>query len=143
MAESDALRTVLVVEDDPALQVAMTRHLGACGFSVLAAADYHEALAHAQSAALHVVYVNLGLPNESGYELCERIRTERNHRFVPIVVASERGFPEDMARAEEAGGNAFLRKPFSMRLLTESLHMLLDGASGESRPPIRRLRVST
>ncbi|MGD0526156.1 MAG: response regulator [Polyangiaceae bacterium] len=138
-----ALRTVLVVEDDPALQVNMTRHLSGCGFSVLAAADYHGALAHVQSSPLHVVYVDLGLPNESGYELCERIRLERHQRFVPIVVTGERGFPEDMARAEEAGANAFLRKPFSMRLLTESLQMLLEGGSGESRPPIRRLRAQS
>jgi len=108
---------------------------------VLTAADYHGALAHVEASALDMVYVDLGLPNESGYELCERIRVNEKHRFVPIVVTGERAFPEEMARAEEAGANAFLRKPFSMRLLSESLKMLFEGTA-ESRPPIRRLRVS-
>jgi DNA-binding response OmpR family regulator len=133
-----ASRVALVVEDDPALLAAMRLHL-AVRFQVLTASDYRTAVAQLRTLPLHVVCVDLCLPNESGYELCERIRREPVLRFVPIVVTSERGFPEDMARAEEAGANAFLKKPFSTRVLTECLELLVAGA-GESRPPMRRLR---
>jgi DNA-binding response OmpR family regulator len=132
-------RVALIVEDDPTLQLRIARHLATVRFEVLAAADYQTAVAHAQAARVHVVCIDLGLPSESGYELCERLRMERALRFVPIVVTSERAFPEDMARAEEAGANAFLAKPFSMPLLTQCLEMLLAGGA-ESRPPMRRLR---
>jgi DNA-binding response OmpR family regulator len=138
-APASASRVALVVEDDPALQARIKRHLATVRFDVLAAADYQSAVAHAQNTQLHVVCIDLGLPSESGYELCERLRSERALQFVPIVVTSERTFPDDMARAEEAGANAFLMKPYSMVLLTQCLEMLLTGTS-ESRPPIRRLR---
>jgi len=134
-------QVVLIVEDDPQLLAAMKRYVEAAGFGVVTACDYQSAMDLAQRTPVHVVCVDLGLPNESGYELCERIRMERALRFVPIVVTGERAFPEDMARAEEAGANAFLKKPFAMRLLRQSLEMLLEGA-GESRPPIRRLRTA-
>ena len=134
-----ARRVALLVEDDPALQEAMKRHLVTAQFDVLSASDYQAAVAHLPATPLDVVCIDLGLPNESGYELCERIRQEVALRFVPIVVTSEHTSPEAMARAEEAGANAFLKKPFSMRLLTEGVVMLLSGGP-ESRPPIRRLR---
>jgi DNA-binding response OmpR family regulator len=134
-----ASRIALVVEDDPTLQDRMKRHLATARFDVLTASDYHTAITHVQRRPLHVACIDLGLPNESGFELCERIRTERALRFVPIVVTSERNFPVDMVRAEEAGANAFLKKPFSMPLLTDCLEMLMAGGA-ESRPPMRRLR---
>jgi DNA-binding response OmpR family regulator len=132
-------RAVLVVEDDPGLLSAIGRHLATSGFDVLTASDYQTAVGRLSAAPLHGVCVHLHLPNESGYELCERIREEPILRFVPIMVTSERASPEDMARAEEAGANAFLKKPFSMQHLTQCLEMLILGG-GESRPPIRRLR---
>jgi twitching motility two-component system response regulator PilG len=132
-------RAVLVVEDDPALLGAMQRHLTTVGFDVLTASEYQTAITQLDATPLHVVCVHLHLPNESGYELCERIREEPLLRFVPIMVTSERASPEDMARAEEAGANAFLKKPFSPQLLTQCLEMLILGGK-ESRPPMRRLR---
>ena len=133
-----ASRVALVVEDDPALLDAMRLHLAAVRFHVLTASDYRTGVAQLR-ASPHVICVDLCLPNESGYELCEQIRREPMLCFVPIVVTSERGFPEDMARAEEAGANAFLKKPFSMRVLAQCLELLMAGG-GESRPPMRRLR---
>jgi DNA-binding response OmpR family regulator len=132
-------RSVLVVEDDPSLLVTMHRHLVKAGLAILTASDFATAVAQLGNTAFDAVYVDLCLPNESGYELCERIRQEPAMCFVPIIVASERGFPEDMSRAEEAGANAFLRKPFTMQLLIECLEMLMGGGA-ESRPPMRRLR---
>ncbi len=130
---------MLVVEDEPSLLAAMERHLVKAGFEVLTASDFATAVAQLGKGTLDAIYVDLCLPNESGYELCERIRQEPATCFVPIVVGSERGFPEDMSRCEEAGANAFLKKPFTMSLLVECLGMLVAGGA-ESRPPMRRLR---
>ena len=77
----------------------------------------------------------------SGYELCEYIRRQPTLIAMPILVSSERGFPEDMAHAEEAGANAFLKKPFPMTRLIKYVHALLDGPNA-SRPSVRRLRIT-
>jgi DNA-binding response OmpR family regulator len=132
-------RTALVVEDDPALQDAMTRRLEAMRFRVLGAFDYRGALRHLQAAVPDLVFIDLCLPAESGYELCETMRRTPGLACVPIVLTSERAFPDDMACAEKAGANAFLRKPFTMAQLAECVELVL--AHGPvSRPWVRRLR---
>lgn len=134
-------RTALVVEDDPTLQRPVVEHLEAEGFEVLAAANYDTAVRQLQACNPTVVLVDLGLPSESGYELCEHIRKQKQLLSVPILVMSERSFPEDMAHAEDAGANAFLKKPFTMKQLTKYVAALLDGRNA-SRPSVRRLRVT-
>ena len=133
-------RIALVVEDDPTLQEQVVSHL-ASRFDVRAAANYDAAVKALESCQPHVVCVDLGLPSESGYELCEHIRKQRKLLSVPILVMSERYFPEDMAHAEEAGANAFLKKPFKMKQLSKYVDALLDGKNA-SRPSVRRLRIT-
>lgn len=134
-------RVALLVEDDPSLQKAVAAELKGEGFEVLLASDHESAVVHLAEHVPDIVCLDLGLPRESGYELCEHIRKHPGLSGVPVLVMSERGFPEDMAHAEEAGANAFLKKPFKMSALTKYVSALLDGDKA-SRPSIRRLRRS-
>jgi DNA-binding response OmpR family regulator len=131
----------LIVEDDPTLQRAMLAEFEAGGFSVLAAYDHDTAVRHLANQRPQVVCVDLALPSESGYEVCEHIRRQPALLHVPILVTSDRGSPEDMAHAEEAGANAFLKKPFTMKKLMKYVTALLDGPHS-SRPSVRRLRIT-
>jgi DNA-binding response OmpR family regulator len=133
-ATNVAKRTALVVEDDPQLRKVMTKHLGRMDLHVLSANHYDAALRHLATGEPHVVCIDVGLPNESGYELCEHIRSSLGLAEVPILMTSDYGSPADMAHAEDAGGNAFLRKPFSMQQLTDCVESLL-GATHQSAPP--------
>ncbi len=131
----------LVVEDDPFLQLAMARQLEKAKFHVVTALDFNAAVRHLTARPLDVACIDLGLPSESGYELCEHIRSRAALAWLPILVTSERTFPEDMAHAEEAGANAFLKKPFPMDRLLKYVSALLDGPHA-SRPSVRRLRLA-
>jgi DNA-binding response OmpR family regulator len=132
---------VLVVEDDPSLQVAMVKHLAKADIAVLAALDFSAAVRHLAHERLAVACIDLGLPSESGYELCEHIRSRPELLGLPILVTSERSTPEVMAHAEEAGANAFLKKPFTMKELIVYVSALLDGPP-VSRPNVRTLRLA-
>jgi DNA-binding response OmpR family regulator len=127
-------RTALLVEDDPRLQGAMRTVLARMDFDVLSASHYDAAVGHLALLEPQLVCVDVGLPNKSGYEVCEYIRRSRGFTAVPILVMSEYGHPEDMAHAEDAGGNAFLRKPFSMSQLTNCIRSLLDQTRRSARP---------
>jgi two-component system chemotaxis response regulator CheY len=133
-------RTALVVEDDPYLQKAMSRALERMSFHVLAANHYDAAVRHLQGFEPHVVCVDVELPNRSGYELCEHIRGSLGLVGLPVLMTSDYGSPADMAYAEDAGGNAFLRKPFSMRELTDCVESLLNPARS-SAPPRHALQA--
>ncbi len=129
-------RTALIVEDDPQLQRAMSRELAGMDFQVLSASHYDGALRHLAGIEPHVVCIDVGLPNKSGYELCEHIRGPLGLAKLPILMTSEYGSCADKAHAEEAGGNAFLCKPFSMRRFKQCVASLSRGNGG--RVPVHQ-----
>jgi DNA-binding response OmpR family regulator len=131
----------LVVEDDPFLQRQIARELEEARFDVRTAFDFSAALRHLGASRPYFACIDLGLPSESGYELCEYIRRRPELSGLPILVTSERGSPEDMAHAEEAGANAYLKKPFAMKKLMRYVSALLDGPP-TSRPHVRTLRLA-
>ncbi len=136
-----ARRTILFVNDHPGERETIQRHLAGEGFVVESATDYQAAVKILEGQAPSLVCLDLNLPRESGYELCEHIRNQRRLQWVPILVMSERGSPEEMAHAEELGANAYLKKPFSRDRMLKYIGALLDGPMA-SRPSVRRLRRS-
>lgn len=126
--------TALVVEDDPQLQRALSRQLVRLEFRVLSASHYDAAVWHLAEQKPHVVCIDVGLPNKSGYELCEHIRGSLRLEELPILMMSEYGSPQDRANAEDAGASAFLRKPFSMRQFTRCIESL-SAAARRGTPP--------
>jgi DNA-binding response OmpR family regulator len=139
--EIDTKRTVLLVEDHPPEREMIRRALMTQHFHVATAVDYHGAVDYLSKSAPHLVCLDLTLPRESGFELCEYIRSDQKLRLVPILVVSDRSSPEDMAQAEYVGANAFLKKPFTRERLVKYVITLLDGPHA-SRPSVRRLRRS-
>jgi len=133
-------RVILVVEDDPILQRSMAKALEEANFKVVQALDYESAVRCLRELRPSLACVDLSLPRESGYEVCEYIRKQPELIYIPILVTSDRAFPEDMAHAEE-GANAFLKKPFPMKKLLKYIVALLDGPNS-SRPSVRRLRLT-
>src|SRR5579859_5011783 len=98
--EIDTKRTVVLVEDNPVEREMIRRALVDQDFNVEVTSDYHGAVGHLTKHVPHLVCLDLVLPRESGFELCEYIRNEPRLRFVPILVVSDRSSPEDMAHAE-------------------------------------------
>jgi twitching motility two-component system response regulator PilH len=132
-------RTVLVVEDHPPERDAVVRTLTTHDFRVETASDYQGAVRLMTERVPSLVCLDLTLPRESGFELCEHMQREVRLRGVPILVMSDRASPEDMAHAEQVGANAFLKKPFTREKLIKYVTTLLDGPQA-SRPSVRRLR---
>jgi two-component system chemotaxis response regulator CheY len=132
--ELPAKQTALVVEDDPPVQRAMLKVLTQMNMRVLVASHYRDAVRHLEAYKIDIACIDIGLPNESGYELCEFIRGPMDLARVPIIATSERGTSHDMAHAEGARANAFLLKPFAMRELADCVRSLLDRTPSRSPP---------
>jgi DNA-binding response OmpR family regulator len=140
-AEIERPPRMLIVEDDAELlgeMVHFTR--SAMGFETFGAYDYGGAVIHLGQVALDVVSIDLTLPRESGFELCEYVRRLPRLAHVPILVTGEAPLPRDMAHAEEAGANLFLEKPFAMRDLSLHVTALIERPK-VSRPGLRFLRL--
>lgn len=134
--------TALLVTDDPELQAEMAEALEAMAWEIVVAIDHRSAVARIREHAPQLICVDLALPRDSGFDLCEFVRSDASRQSVQILVMSDRDTPEDMADAEEAGANAFLRKPFSMHLLGRYVEAMRRRRPS-SQTTIRALAPST
>ncbi len=127
-----ARKLVLVVEDEPSSQRRISRHLTDAGYDVLLARHVRDAIAILETTPPHVVCVDLVLPRESGYDLCEFMRTSETLRHIPVIAISERTSPLERAHAEEAGASRFLLKPVELDRLAQEVGALLADAPGDA-----------
>jgi DNA-binding response OmpR family regulator len=132
-------RIALVVEDNPRERDTIAGWLRLAGFEVKTALDYRTAVSALSSIRPDIICCDIVLPRESGLDLVEHVRKSASLSWIPILVMSERGSPEDMAHAEQVGANAYIKKPFSRALLDKYIVSLLDGPHS-SRPSVRRLQ---
>ncbi len=133
--------TILVVEDEPALQAAIGYNLRREGHRVLAAADGPTALS-LMAEGPDLVILDLMLPGIDGFEVCRRVRQQSS---VPIIILTARTDEVDRVVGLELGADDYLTKPFSMRELLARVKALLRrrnlilaelqarGAAGEER----------
>jgi DNA-binding response OmpR family regulator len=121
------LKLVLSVVADPSLKQVVERQLRALAFDVVLVSDAESAIHILQTRKPHLLCVDLRLPRDSGYEVCEFIRQTPRLRDVPILVMSEGASAADRAYAEEAGADGFLPKPFSLNQFTEQVRALMAG----------------
>lgn len=129
-------RTALVVEDDPTLRRFVRLLLEGLDMEVAEVAEGRAAILHV---AVHqppdLVCLDLMLPELSGYEVLEYMRSEDKLRAVPILIMSARALPQDRAYAEQVGATAYLVKPFRRDAFNAAVNRLLNGAPAEEGHP--------
>jgi len=115
-------RTVLIVEDEPALASTLSYNLRKNGFNVMSAADGLAGLQAARRERPDVIVLDLMLPKMDGLEVCRRLRTESD---VPILMLTAKSEELDKVVGLEVGADDYLTKPFSMRELMARVKALL------------------
>lgn len=128
----DALKKVLVVDDDPVVGKSIERVLGGRGYAVIAASDGEAALDKLRREDYDVVYADIKMPGMSGLEVAERVRAHQP--WLPVVIITGYGSEANEARARAAGVAAFLRKPLSPEMIEASAQDALRSAAGAARP---------
>jgi DNA-binding response OmpR family regulator len=128
----------LIVDDEPELIDHLKDLFQELGFEVDVAIDYRDAVEHINHAPPDFLFINLSLPRDSGYDVCEFARKTPTIPGIPILVMSDRRSPEDIAFAEEAGADAFLTRPFSRETLRAQVLAMLEKYP-TSIPGVRQL----
>ncbi len=121
-------RTVLVVDDDPAVRGTLAAELRAEGYETLEAADGRQALELLDRRQPDLVLTDLAMPVLDGFGLIAQVRRDRR---VPIVVLSVRGGESDKIRALDLGADDYVVKPPSVPELLARLRAQLR----RSAPP--------
>lgn len=121
-ATSQALGTILIVEDDDRLRSALRLALRDEGFEVDDVADAEAGMQRLVENDPHLVLVDIMLPGSSGFDLCRAIRQSSN---VPIIIVTARDDSHDVVAGLEAGADDYVTKPFVMKELAARIRALL------------------
>src|SRR4051794_22636972 len=121
--------SVLVVDDDPQLREALTRALQLEGHDVSTASNGAQALEAISQRRPDLMVLDVMMPYVGGLDVCRTLR-ERHDRL-PILVLTARDEVGDRVAGLDAGGGAYLTKPFSLGARRGRLRALLRRAGAE------------
>jgi DNA-binding response OmpR family regulator len=113
---------ILIVEDETAMQYAISRALEKEGFAVDVAADGEAGLHAAQEHEYDVVLLDWILPKLSGIDVCRMLRAES---AVPIIMLTARETEVDRVLGLELGADDYVAKPFSSAELVSRIRALI------------------
>ena len=118
--------TILLVDDEDAVQKLLTYPLEHEGFRVLQARDGEEALRRFEAEHVDLVVLDLMLPKLDGLEVCRRLRAQSG---VPIIMLTARDDELDKVVGLELGADDYITKPFSIREFRSRVRALLRRAT--------------
>lgn len=118
---------LLIVDDDEFVLTLLGAYLEVDGFRVSLVASGREMLAVLAKEPVHLILLDLGLPDEDGLALTRQIRARSS---VPVIVLTGRQAPEDRLTALELGADDYLIKPCDPREIVLRIRNLLDRSAG-------------
>jgi two-component system response regulator MprA len=114
---------ILVVDDEPAVQHALSRALALERYEVALSGDGGDALVRMADGAYDVVILDVSMPVLDGLEVCRRVRAQGNR--TPVLMLTARDQVDDRVAGLDAGADDYLVKPFALRELMARVRALL------------------
>ncbi|MCO2320255.1 response regulator [Pseudomonas aeruginosa] len=131
---------VLLTEDDDLIASGIVAVLNAQGLTVDRVASAADTQALLQVARFDVLVLDLGLPDEDGLRLLQRLRQQGVD--LPVLVLTARDAVTDRVAGLQAGADDYLLKPFDLRELGARLHTLQRRSAGRCVNVIEHGRLS-
>ena len=128
---------IVVIDDEESVSDVVKAYLERDGFTVYVAANGREGLALAERSHPDLIVLDLMLPDVSGEEICEEVRSRSD---VPIVMLTAKASEEERVGGLVAGADDYLVKPFSPRELVARVRAVLRRTKGVESPLVETLR---
>lgn len=118
-------KRILLVDDDHEIVESMRAVLESRGYQILVARDGNQGLVLAEGEEPDLVVLDMMMPKRSGFLVLEKLRRSRPHPMRVIMITANEG-SRHKAYAEMLGVDDYIRKPFAMDRLLESVDRLLS-----------------
>jgi len=115
------MKNILIVDDEPDIREILRYNLEKEGFAITEAVDGNDALDKI-SKDLDLAILDIMMPGKDGYEVCRKIREQGNTLPIVFLTAMDREFDE--VRGLEVGGDDYVRKPFSPKMLIARINAI-------------------
>jgi DNA-binding response OmpR family regulator len=118
-------KRVLIVDDDGEIVESIRYALEAKGYEILVARDGNQGLAMAEREAPDLAILDMMMPKRSGFLVLEKLRRTHSQPIRVIMITANEG-SRHKAYAEMLGVDDYIRKPFAMDRLVDSVARLLS-----------------
>lgn len=122
--EIKSAKRILIIDDDPEITESMRLTLEACGYEVFNACDGNQGLVMTEQKNPNLIILDMMMPKRSGFLVLEKLRRSLPIPIRVIMVTANEG-NRHKAYAETLGVDDYIRKPFPMDRLLESVRRLL------------------
>jgi len=126
---------VLVVDDEKSVRDLLHSFLKAIGYQIIMASNGEEAIELAKSESPNAILLDVKMPGIDGVETCRRLRTEKQTRFIPVIMVSAFGSTKN--ECIEMGSDDFVNKPFELTELAIRIKSVLR--IGHITDPVERM----
>lgn len=123
------MRHILLIEDEPNIIEALSFIFLRDGWKVDAHSDGANAVATTIQTAPNAIILDVMLPNKSGFEILEDLRSLPEYQAVPILMLTARGQTKDRDLALAKGATQFMTKPFSNAEVLQTMNALVGYGS--------------
>jgi two-component system, chemotaxis family, chemotaxis protein CheY len=119
--------TILIVDDSPTIRRMVKASLGAMpATTFVEAASGLEAIEALAVTRVQLVILDLNMPDMHGLDVLRFVRSHDNYKHVPVLILTTRGDQVSRDAALQAGGSAYMTKPFTPSALAASVTDLLS-----------------
>jgi len=121
---SNHKHTLLVVEDNLELRTYLKNEIGEA-YKVLTAENGTKGLEIAKQSLPDIIITDVVMPGMNGFDFCKRIKTDISTSHIPLLMLTAKAKIDDRMEGVELGADAYMVKPFDMRLLRLRLSQLI------------------
>ena len=114
-------KTILIIEDEIAIQNILAEPLRACGYEVVTASDGLEGINTFHTHHIDLILLDIMLPKINGYAVCEMIRQEAQ---TPIILLTALDTEADQIKGFDLLADDYITKPFSIKLVLKRVEAL-------------------
>ncbi len=120
-----ATAKVLVIDDEPEITEIVQAFLSDAGYRVMVENSPMKACDVARDFVPDVILLDIMMPNVDGYDVCESLKKDPKLASTPVIFLTGKDRSDDMGRSFKAGGDMYIKKPFSCERLLEIVNIVL------------------
>lgn len=127
------MRSILVVDDQPAVRRLLRALVEMAGFEVAEAEDGAWALEAVRTRTPDLVVLDIMMPRVDGWQVLTEVRDDPELAELPVIVLTAKGQPGDRLRGWELGCDAYIPKPFEPQECLNEVLAVLNRTPAERR----------
>jgi two-component system OmpR family response regulator len=113
--------TALIVNDEPSTSAQLASILKDFGFRTLLADTGAGALKAVREEEIDVVLLDLTLPDATGFEICHKLKCDRDSNLIPVILVALKDDPRQVLSGLRVGSNGYISKPYTREEVKEAV----------------------